>query len=120
VNDLRVTVDDRRNQGQLGLFGILLFVGFIGAFWQYIVVALLFTASLTCLYLALKYRALEQRQLGIRADEQMGWEAMGDPRGIYGHDFGGTTNEGLQPTVPACESWPVSDARAAGLSGAFS
>lgn len=115
MNDIRVTVDDRRGQG-IHVFWLLLFIGFVGAFWNYILVAVLATASLTCLWLALKYRALEQRQLGIRADEQMKWEAVGDPRGIYGHEFGGTTNESLQPTAEA-RAWSVQDARSAGRSG---
>lgn len=117
MNDIHVTVDDRRGQG-IHVFWILLLIGFVGAFWNYILVALLFAASITCLCLALKHKAQEQRQLGVRADEQMSWEAVGDPRGIYGHDFGGATNEGLQPTVPAGQPWTVRDARAAGISGA--
>jgi len=117
VSDIRVQVDDRRGQG-VHVFWLLLLIGFVGAFWQYILVALLSAASITCLCLALKYRAQEQRQLGIRADEQMRWEALGDPRGIYGHDFGGTTNESLQPTV-AAGAWSVQDSRSAGRTGAF-
>lgn len=114
MNDIRVVVEQRQ---PVHLLGVLLALGLILAFWKYLLIATLFAASATCLYLAFRFRAQEQDRLRRAAHQQMAWDAKGDPRGLYGPDWR-PEHEGLQPTVPACGSSTPGHAGAQGHPGA--
>jgi hypothetical protein len=73
------------------LFSLLLLVGFVGAYFKWIALAVL-------AYLASRYGrvawarhcaaadawAAEQKAIAKRADQQHAWVMAGDPRGTYG------------------------------------
>lgn len=75
----------------IGLIGLLLLVGLVVAYWQWIVVAVVIAAvagSAPAAYRGWQAeRSAERaqlRELITRADQQHRWAISGDPRGTYG------------------------------------
>jgi hypothetical protein len=73
------------------LIGVLLAVGFVGAYWRLIVLTVCAVVGVwlsICAYQGYRaWIAAERRhrqQLVARADEQHGWSLAGDGRGVFG------------------------------------
>jgi hypothetical protein len=95
------------------LIGVLLAVGFVGAYWRLIVLTVCAVVGVwlsICAYQGYRaWIAAERRhrqQLVARADEQHGWMLAGDDRGVFGASARGALT--ACPARSGMRSWTTS------------
>jgi hypothetical protein len=87
----RQSLEEGTLENVKGLFGVLLLVGFVAVYWQWLLAAVVLVLIVRAAPVAWREvqdeRAAEERrraELVARADEQHRWAMAGDDRGVYG------------------------------------